>query len=67
MDLLKPDKGTVVAGQTTVFGYFSQNSAPLNPENRLLEEVRDIADNLQMGNGKTITALQFLERFLFRR
>ena len=65
--LLKPDKGSVVAGQTTVFGYFSQNSAPLNPENRLLEEVRDIADNVQMGNGKTITAVQFLERFLFRR
>jgi ATP-binding cassette subfamily F protein uup len=66
-ELLKPTKGSVVVGQTTVFGYFSQNSAPLNPENRLIEEVREIADNVQMGNGKTITAVQFLERFLFRR
>lgn len=65
--LLKPTKGTVNVGQTTVFGYFSQNSAPLNPENRLIEEVREIADHVQMGNGKTITAVQFLERFLFRR
>ena len=66
-ELLKPTKGSVVVGQTTVFGYFSQNSAPLNPENRLIEEVREIADNVQMDNGKTITAVQFLERFLFRR
>ena len=66
-ELLQPTKGSVVVGQTTVFGYFSQNSAPLNPENRLIEEVREIADNVQMGNGKTITAVQFLERFLFRR
>lgn len=65
--LLKAQKGSVVVGQTTVFGYFSQNSAPLNPENRLIEEVREIADNVLMGNGKTITAVQFLERFLFRR
>ncbi len=66
-ELLKATKGSVVVGQTTVFGYFSQNSAPLNPENRLIEEVREIADHVQMGNGKTITAVQFLERFLFRR
>jgi len=66
-ELLKPTKGDVIKGQTTVFGYFSQNSAPLNPDNRLIEEVREIADNVQMGNGKTITAVQFLERFLFRR
>jgi ATP-binding cassette subfamily F protein uup len=66
-ELLKPTKGSVVVGQTTVFGYFSQNSAPLNPENRLIEEVREIADHVEMGNGKSITAVQFLERFLFRR
>lgn len=66
-ELLKPEKGSVVVGQTTVFGYFSQNSAPLNPENRLIEEVREIADNVLLNNGKTITAVQFLERFLFRK
>lgn len=65
--LLKPNKGTVVVGQTTMFGYFSQNSTPLNPETRLIDDVREIADIVQLGSGKTITAVQFLERFLFKR
>lgn len=64
---IKPEKGNVIIGQTTSFGYFSQNSAPLNPEHRLLDDVREIADNIQLSNGKTISAAQFLERFLFRR
>ena len=65
--LIKPDEGSVTVGQTTAFGYFSQNSTPLNPEHRLIEDVREIADNIQLSNGKNITASQFLERFLFRR
>lgn len=64
---LKPEKGTVVVGQTTTFGYFSQGSEPVHPEKRLIEEVREIADNVLLNNGKSITAAQFLERFLFRR
>lgn len=65
--LIKPEKGTVTVGQTTSFGYFSQNSVPLNPEHRLLEDVREIADNILLSNGKTISAAQFLENFLFKR
>ncbi|MCB9251196.1 MAG: ABC-F family ATP-binding cassette domain-containing protein [Flavobacteriales bacterium] len=64
---LKPRKGNVVVGQTTGFGYFSQNSAPLNPEHRLLDDIREVADNILLENGKTITAARFLEKFLFRK
>lgn len=62
---LKPDDGEVTPGVTTKFGYFTQESINLNPENRLIEEVKDIAEFITMADGTQISASKFLDNFLF--
>lgn len=62
---LEPDGGKVVVGETIVFGYFNQQGMPLKDGLRLLEVVREIADFIPLTKGKTITASQMLERFMF--
>jgi ATP-binding cassette subfamily F protein uup len=62
---LKPDKGEVTPGVTTKFGYFTQESISLNPENRLIEEVKDIAEFITLADGSQISASKFLDNFLF--
>ncbi len=61
----QPDGGKVVVGDTVVFGYFSQSGIPLKEGQRLLESVREVADFIPLSRGKTITAAQMLERFMF--
>lgn len=61
----QPDGGKVVVGETVAFGYFSQSGVPLKEGQRLIEAVREIADFIPLTRGKTITAAQMLERFLF--
>jgi ABC transport system ATP-binding/permease protein len=65
--LLQPDGGKVVVGETVSFGYFSQQMAPPKEGLRLLECVREVADFIPLTKGKTITAAQMLERFMFPR
>lgn len=62
---LKPDKGEVIRGVTTRFGYFTQESINLNPENRLIEEVKQIAEFITLADGSQISASKFLDNFLF--
>lgn len=62
---LEPDGGKVVVGETVVFGYFNQQGIPLKEGLRLLECVREVADFIPLTKGKTITASQMLERFMF--
>ncbi|MFM9985903.1 MAG: ABC-F family ATP-binding cassette domain-containing protein [Flavobacteriales bacterium] len=62
---LEPDGGKVVVGETVVFGYFNQQGMPLKDGLRLLECVREVADFIPLTKGKTITASQMLERFMF--
>lgn len=62
---LKPDRGEVVRGVTTKFGYFTQESVNLNPENRLIEEVKEIAEFITLADGSQISASKFLDNFLF--
>src|SRR5690606_1544191 len=62
---LKPDSGEVEAGVTTKFGYFTQESVNLNPENRLIEEVKGIAEFITLADGSQISASKFLDSFLF--
>lgn len=61
----KPDRGEVIPGVTTKFGYFTQESIHLNPENRLIEEVKDIAEFITLADGSQISASKFLDNFLF--
>jgi ATP-binding cassette subfamily F protein uup len=62
---LKPDSGEVIPGVTTKFGYFTQESIALNPANRLIEEVKSIAEFITLSDGTQVSASKFLESFLF--
>jgi ATP-binding cassette subfamily F protein uup len=62
---LEPDSGEFDYGSTTVFGYYSQQGLVLNEDKRVLEVLTDIAEVITLGNGKQLTASQFLEYFLF--
>ena len=62
---LNPDSGEVIPGVTTKFGYFTQESINLNPENRLIEEVKQIAEFITLTDGSQISASKFLDNFLF--
>ncbi|WP_187264265.1 ABC-F family ATP-binding cassette domain-containing protein [Pontibacter beigongshangensis] len=62
---LAPDSGTVDAGQTTVFGYYTQNELTFKEDQRVIDIVKDIAEVVEMANGEVITASQFLQHFQF--
>ncbi len=61
----KPDSGLVMPGATTKFGYFTQDSMTLNPGNRIIEEVKEIAEFITLSDGSQLSASKFLENFLF--
>jgi len=61
----KPDSGLVMPGATTKFGYFTQDSMTLNPQNRIIEEVKEIAEFITLSDGSQLSASKFLENFLF--
>lgn len=60
-----PDAGEVVPGVTTRFGYFTQESVSLNPGHRVIEEVKEIAEFITLGDGSQVSASKFLDNFLF--
>lgn len=62
---LKPDTGEVIPGITTRFGYFTQDSMNLNPANRIIEEVKQIAEFITLSDGSQVSASKFLDNFLF--
>ena len=62
---LKPDSGEIWPGVTTKFGYFTQEAITLNPNHRVIEEVKAIAEYITLGDGSQMSASKFLETFLF--
>ncbi|MFM7311135.1 MAG: ABC-F family ATP-binding cassette domain-containing protein [Flavobacteriales bacterium] len=64
---MEPEGGKVVVGETVVFGYYDQVGMPLKEGQRLLEAIREVADYIPLTKGKTISAAQMLERFMFPR
>ncbi|HEY3405780.1 MAG TPA: ABC-F family ATP-binding cassette domain-containing protein, partial [Ohtaekwangia sp.] len=62
---LKPDSGEVMPGVTTKYGYFTQEAITLNPNNRLIEEVKSIAEFITLSDGSQVSASKFLDSFLF--
>jgi len=62
---LKPDSGEVMPGLTTKYGYFTQESIALNPGNRLIDEVKEIAEFITLADGTQVSASKFLDIFLF--
>jgi ATP-binding cassette subfamily F protein uup len=61
------DKGKVVVGETIVFGYYSQELIQVDPDKRVIEVIKDIAEFIPLEKGKQLSAGQLLERFLFPR
>ncbi len=62
---LEPDAGKVTIGDTVVLGYFGQQGLQLKEDLRVIEVVRAIAEEIPMSKGRTLSASQLLERFLF--
>jgi ATP-binding cassette subfamily F protein uup len=57
--------GDVEIGETVVIGYYDQESRALDDEMRVIDYVREGAENIRTADGSTISASQMLERFLF--
>jgi ATP-binding cassette subfamily F protein uup len=60
-----PDRGHFDIGETVRFGYYSQDGLRFDPDKKVIDIVRDIADVVQMSDGSKLTAQQFLQNFLF--
>ena len=65
LGLEKPDSGKFVIGETVKFGYFSQESMPFDDDTKVIDAVRKVAETIDLGGGKKLTAMQFLTHFLF--
>ena len=65
MGQVKPDSGTVDVGETVRFGYYSQDGLQFDEQMKVIDVVQDIAEVIELGNGKRLTASQFLQHFLF--
>ncbi len=65
MGLEKPDSGTLDIGETVRFGYYSQKGLQFNEQMKVIDVITDIAEVIELGNGKRLTASQFLQHFLF--
>ena len=62
---LQPDSGTIVKGENTVFGYYQQNPVFKDLSLTVLDYIKEAAEVIQMNNGKTLSASQFLNEFGF--
>jgi ATP-binding cassette subfamily F protein uup len=62
---LQPDDGRIVIGETVRFGYFSQEGLKFDEQQKVIDVVRDIAEYVDLGSGKHLSASQFLQHFLF--
>ncbi len=60
-----PDSGHFDIGETVRFGYYSQDGLSFDENAKVIDIVHDIAEHLTLGDGKTLTASQFLGHFLF--
>ena len=65
MGLVVPDSGKFDIGETVRFGYFSQEGLVFDQQQKVIDVVTDIADHIRLGGGKTMSATQFLQYFLF--
>lgn len=65
MGEVEPDKGRFDIGETVNFGYYSQDGLQFDEQMKVLDVVRNITEIIDLGNGKKLTASQFLQYFLF--
>ena len=62
---LQPDEGRIVIGDTVRFGYFSQEGLQFDEHQKVIDVITDIADYVDMGSGRKLSASQLLQYFLF--
>lgn len=62
---VKPDSGKIVVGETVRFGYFSQEGMKFDDQMKVIDVVRNIAEYVDLGGGKHLSAMQFLQHFMF--
>lgn len=62
---VKPDSGSFDIGETVVFAYYSQSGLQFDESMKVIDVVRDIAEEISLGDGKKLSASQFLQHFLF--
>ena len=62
---VKPDSGQFDIGETVRFGYFSQEGLKFRDDQKVIDVITEIADYIDLGSGRHMTASQFLQFFLF--
>ena len=65
LGLVPPDSGKFDVGETVRFGYFSQDGLKYDESQKVIDIITDIADYIDLGGGRKMTASQFLNYFLF--
>ena len=65
LGLEKPDSGRFTVGETVRFGYYSQEGLQFREDAKVIDIVRDIAEYVDLGGGRHLSASQFLQHFLF--
>ena len=59
------DEGRIIIGDTVRFGYFSQEGLQFNEQQKVIDVIRDIAEYVDLGSGRKLSASQLLQYFLF--
>lgn len=65
LGLVQPNEGKFDIGETVRFGYFSQDGMSFDDQQKVIDVITDIAEYIDMGDGKHLTASQLLQQFLF--
>ena len=65
LGMVQPDSGRFVVGETVKFGYFSQEPMKVDESMKVIDAVRRVAEYVDLGGGKHLTAMQFLQHFMF--
>ena len=65
LGIVAPDSGHITVGQTVRFGYYSQDGMQFNTQMQVIDAVREIAEYVDLGKGRKLSAGQFLQHFLF--
>ncbi|MEH6304720.1 ABC-F family ATP-binding cassette domain-containing protein [Olivibacter sp. CPCC 100613] len=60
-----PDKGEIIKGDTTIYGYYKQGGLDFTGTQRVIDVVKEVAEYITTSKGETITASQLLTHFLF--
>ena len=65
LGLVKPDSGRFVIGETVRFGYYSQDGIQFDEQMKVIDAVRKTAEYVDLGGGRKLSAMQFLQHFMF--